>query len=34
MGAISRQFKDALPWEVPYADDLVMIAETEDELIK
>jgi len=30
----SRQFTVALPWELLYADDLVVIAETEDDLIK
>ena len=34
MEAISREFRDALPWELWYADDLAVIAETEDELIK
>jgi len=33
MEALSREFKVALPWEL-YADDLVVIAETEDYLIK
>ena len=32
--AISREFRVALPWELLYADDLVVIAETEDDLIK
>jgi len=32
--ALSRQFRVALPWELLYADDLVVIAETEDDLIK
>jgi len=32
--AISREFRVALPWELLYADDLVVIAETEEELIK
>jgi len=32
--AISREFRAALPWELMYADDLAMIAETEEELIK
>jgi len=32
--ALSREFKVALPWELLYADDLVVIAETEDDLIK
>jgi len=34
MEAISREFKVALPWELLYADDLAVIAETEQELIK
>jgi len=34
MEAISRQFRVALPWELLYADDLAVIAETEQELIK
>ena len=34
MEAISREFRAALPWELMYADDLAMIAETEEELIK
>jgi len=32
--AISREFRVALPWELLYADDLVVIAETEEALIK
>ena len=32
--AISREFMVALPWELLYADDLAVIAETEEELIK
>jgi len=32
--ALSREFKVALPWKLLYADDLVVIAETEDDLIK
>ena len=32
--AISREFRIALPWELLYAYDLVVIAETEDDLIK
>jgi len=32
--AISRKFRVALPWELLYADDLVVITETEDDLIK
>ena len=34
MEAISREFRVALPWELLYADDLVVIAETEEDLIK
>ena len=34
MEAISREFRVALPWELLYADDLAMTAETEEELIK
>jgi len=34
MEAISREFRVALPWELLYADDLALIAETEEELIK
>ena len=34
MEAISREFGVALPWELLYADDLVVIAETEEDLIK
>jgi len=29
MEAISREFRVALPWELLYADDLAVIAETE-----
>jgi len=32
--ALSRELRVALPWELWYADDLVVIAETEDNLIK
>jgi len=32
--AISREFRVALPWELSYADDLVVIAEKENDLIK
>jgi len=34
MEAISREFRVALPWELLYADDLAVIAETEEELLK
>ena len=30
---ISREIRVALPWELLYADDLAVIAETEEELI-
>jgi len=33
MEAISREFRVALAWELLYADDLVVIAETEEDLI-
>jgi len=32
MEALSREFRVALPWELLYADDLVVIAETEEDL--
>jgi len=34
MEAISREFRVAMPWKLLYADDLAVIAETEEELIK
>ena len=34
MEVISREFRVALPWQLLYADDLAVIAETEEELIK
>jgi len=34
MEAVSREFRVALPWELLYADDLVVIAETKEGLIK
>ena len=34
MEALSREFNVALPLELLYADDLAVIAETEDDLIK
>ena len=34
MKAICRDFRVALPWELLYADDLAVIGETEEELIK
>ena len=30
--ALSREFRDSLPWEVLYGDDLVIMAETMEEL--
>ena len=33
MKAIFTEFRVALPWELLYADDLVVIAETEEDLI-
>ena len=34
MEALSREFRLVLPWELLYADDLDVIAEIEDDLIK
>jgi len=34
MEALPREFRVALPWELFYTDDLVVIAETENDLIK
>jgi len=34
MVALTREFRVILPWELLYADDLVVIAETEDDLTK
>jgi len=34
MEVLSSEIRVALPWEFLYADDLVVIAETEDDLIK
>jgi len=34
MEALSAEFRVALPWELLHTDDLVVIAETEDDLIK
>jgi len=31
---LSREFRVAIPWELLYADDLVVIPETKDDLIK
>lgn len=33
MDALSDEFKEGLPWELLYADDLVLIAETEEALM-
>jgi len=34
MEAISREFRVALPWKLLYADDLAVIAESEEDPIK
>jgi len=34
MEGLSKEFRVAIPWELLYADDLVVIAETEDNVIK
>jgi len=34
MDTLSGELRVALPWELLYADDLIMIAETEGDLIK
>jgi len=34
MEALSREFRATLPLELLYADDLIVIAETEGDLIK
>jgi len=34
MEALSGEFRVALPWELLYADDFVVTAKTEDDLIK
>jgi len=34
IGALLREFRVTLQWELLYADDLVVIVETEDDLIK
>jgi len=34
MEAISTEFRVTLPWKLLYADDLAVITETEEELIK
>ena len=33
MEALSRKFKGGLPWELLYADDLVLLADSEEELL-
>ena len=32
--ALTKAFRGGLPWEILYADDLVLIAESEEDLIK
>jgi len=32
--AISREFRVSMPWELLHADDLAVIAETEEQVIK
>ena len=34
MEALSKEYRVALPWELLYANNLVVIAETEEDLIK
>jgi len=34
MESITKEFRVALPWELLCTDDLVVIAETEEDLIK
>jgi len=34
MEALSREVRNALRWDLLYADDMVVTAETEDDLIK
>jgi len=34
MEALSKNFRVSLPWQLLYADDLVVIAETEEDLIR
>ena len=34
METISREFRVALPWKLLYADDMVVIAETEEDVIE
>ena len=33
LDVLSREAREGLPWEVLYADDLVLMAESEQELI-
>ena len=33
MEALSREFRTGCPWELLYADDLVVVAETIDDLL-
>ena len=32
--ALSREFRTGVPWELLYADDLIIIAETKDECVR
>ena len=32
-GALSREFRTSCPWELLYADDLILIADAMDELL-
>ena len=32
--ALSREFREGLPWELLYADDLALMAETKEELLE
>ena len=32
--ALSREFREGLPWELLYADDLALMAETKEKLLK
>jgi len=34
METLYKEFRAAVPWKLLYADDLVVIAESEDDLIK
>ena len=31
--ALSREFREGLPWELLYADDLALLAETNEQLL-